>query len=910
MIELIKKRYKSIAMALSLLVALFGQWLLLRNQFFFALVLFIFAVAVFVTIVGEPKISSYSTPLQLQQMSYKRNRNYYILFGASLGLAIVSFFLFEGLRNSLFPWVIHIISIIVFLVSVAAISIKNQARPNLVPQAGISERNLLIIIMLLGAIIRFVKLDGQPFGLWFDEADFGLKAMQTLSDKSSFPVFFADIRVPAYFIYLMTLSFKIFGISIPTLRFVSAFFGVVTIAAAYFCGSELFNRKTGLLLAFLIAFSRWHLNWSRIGLDNITVPFFELLVIALLMRAFRRLRLMDFALAGLGLGLGLSFYASMRLFPVVIGLWFLAKWIRDRHVMRSTWPGLVVFSLAVVVSVIPIAQYALYNPQAFWSRINEASIFKGRTLQESWSPIVENTQEHLLMFNYKGDYNGRHNLPGQPMLDPISASLMVVGFGIALTRYKEPKYLLVVLWFLIMLLPGILSLDFESPQSLRAIGSLPAAYLLAVIPIYEIWKITETEYIKPIINGISIFLGIIFVFSAIYNLSLYFTYQSKSSDSWTQFSTRETIIGKKMAQVGDEASYYLSTFYHNTPTVRFLAPKITQTTKLETYDVFPLDNGDSERSIFFIDPEREPFFDLARKYFPNADFTKIKDPDGTTILFEMDIQAADYFAVQGLSASYYADLNFTGYPFYVDQQRHFQFQWDENNRGQYPFGVQMDGTIYIPDFGEYRFEIQSTEESKMFIDGQSVEVAGNISDNSSVKLAKGNHKIRIQTVANAGKFALFWQPMEGERQPLNSNNLFVPPVSANGLLGKYYASPDWSGEVAYAQIDPFINFYYHNQPLPRPYTVEWEGQIDIPTDGEYVFGLQSIDESRLFIDDALLIDDDIRDANVDVSLNLNAGKHAIRIQYADRTGYTYIKLFWTKPDGTTEIIPQEVLSLP
>ena len=57
MIELIKKRYKSIAMALSLLVALFGQWLLLRNQFFFALVLFIFAVAVFVTIVGEPKIS-------------------------------------------------------------------------------------------------------------------------------------------------------------------------------------------------------------------------------------------------------------------------------------------------------------------------------------------------------------------------------------------------------------------------------------------------------------------------------------------------------------------------------------------------------------------------------------------------------------------------------------------------------------------------------------------------------------------------------------------------------------------------------------------------------------------------------------------------------------------------------------
>ncbi len=910
MIELIKRRYKSIAMALSILVAFGGQWLLTRDQFFFSAVLFILSVAVFVTVVGETKISSYLPPLQLQKISYKKNRNNTILIAVSLGLAVLSFLLFEELEDSIFPWITHIASIIVFLVSVVTISIKNQARPDLTPKGGVSERYLLIAILALGAIIRFINLDGQPYGLWFDEADFGLKAMQILSGESSFPVFFTEIRVPAYFIYLIALSFKIFGISISTLRFVSAFFGVATIAAAYFCGRELFNRKTGLLLAFFIAFSRWDLNWSRIGLDNITVPFFELLVIALLMRAFRRLRLMDFALAGIGLGLGLSFYASMRIFPVVIALWFLAKWLRDRRFFHSTWPGLVVFSVAIVISVIPITQYALYNPQPFWSRINETSIFKGRTVSEASNSVAETTREHLLMFNYEGDHNGRHNLPGQPMLDPISASLMVVGFGFSLTRFKEPKYLLLLLWFLIMLAPGIFSLDYESPQSLRAIGSLPAAYLLAIIPVNEILKISDTDYIKVIKHGTSIFVGILFAILAVYNLSLYFTYQSKSSDSWTEFSTRESIIGKKMAQVGQDASYYLSTFYHNTPTVKFLAPKINHTTKLETYDVFPLDNSDNERSIFFIDPEREPFFDLARKYFPNADFNKIKDPNGTTILYEMDIQSADYYAVQGLDASYYSDLNFAGYPFFVTQQRIFQFQWDEISLGEYPFGVQWDGILYIPYFGEYRFEIQSSEESKMFIDGQPVDAGDNINENLAVLLAKGNHKIRIQTRAAGGNFALFWQPMDDERQPLGSNNLFVAPVSANGLLGQYYASPDWSGDVAYAQIDPFINFYYHNQPLPRPYTVEWLGQINIPQDGEYSFGLQSIDESQLFLDNQLLIENNSRDAYIQSEINLTAGLHPIRIRYADRTGYTYIILFWTPPEGIKEIVPQDVLSLP
>lgn len=80
---------------------------------------------------------------------------------------------------------------------------------------------------------------------------------------------------------------------------------------------------------------------------------------------------------------------------------------------------------------------------------------------------MENIRKHFLMFNWHGDPNGRHNLPGAPMLDSITAALFVAGVAHSLRRILEPHYLLLLVWVLISLLGGILSLDFEAPQALR-----------------------------------------------------------------------------------------------------------------------------------------------------------------------------------------------------------------------------------------------------------------------------------------------------------------------------------------------------------------------------------------------------------------------------------------------------------
>ena len=78
---------------------------------------------------------------------------------------------------------------------------------------------------------------------------------------------------------------------------------------------------------------------------------------------------------------------------------------------------------------------------------------------------------------------------------------------------------------------------------------------------------------------------------------------------------------------------------------------------------------------------------------------------------------------------------------------------------------------------------------------------------------------------------------------------FLPQIGNHGLLGSYFANDSWQSPPAYTQVDPWIHFYFHQPPLKRPYTVEWVGKIMIAKGGSYRFGLESIDESSLSIDD-------------------------------------------------------------
>jgi 4-amino-4-deoxy-L-arabinose transferase-like glycosyltransferase/sugar lactone lactonase YvrE len=895
-----------------------GQFQLETHHIQLAIIYFILAIGIFVFIFRkQPGPQTNLSSLQ-PVLKGKRLHKVYITGGAAVLFSALAFWMFTTSIPSIYPWLLHFVSLALLVLSVVwAHSANSKEEEDNVLSWSRLEILLLLAIFGIGLFMRLYRFNQIPFGTWFDEADNGLNALKILTEPGYLPVYVASTNLPAHFLYLIALSFQILGVSTLAIRAVSVVFGLATIAAGFFVGQELFDRRTGLVLAFLLAVSRWDVNWSRIGMHGITVPFFELLTIGLTLRALRRQHLLDYTLAGLSLGFGLCFYTPFRLFPVLIGLFFLAVWRVRKNFISLSWPGFAVFGLAVIIATVPISQLLITQPDTFLSRMQQTSIFTGKTMQEGIRAVAQTTREHLLMFNFQGDRNGRHNLSGEPMLDPISASLLVLGTALSLWRIRQPSSFLLVAWLVLMLAPGIFSLDFESPQSLRAIGSLPAAYLLAVVPIHALrqkWdKLTpstqDSEPKQTLRRAIIFSLPLILVLGALgyFNYHTYFDLQAISFESWDVFSTPETIVGNVMRGLGNQVNYYVSTFYFQVPTLNFLAPQVTAYNRLETHETLPLPFDSKKGVVMFVDADRKPFFQQAQQYYPHASFQEFKSPQGQTILYEIYLKTTDIAASQGLVASYYQNSNWSGSPGMVRNDTNFNFDWQDGDPAAFPFSVEWKGILFAPVYGTYHLVARSPSDVNILIDDVQVALTGAGVQTAQIKLAKGNHTIRIRTVAQSGHFTLLWQPPNGELGPIPLSSLLLPPITNNGLVGSYFANGNWQNPPAYVEIDPWIHYYFHNPPLPRPYTVEWIGKIKIANAGQYHFGLESIDESSLYIDNQQVVNDVSPNQYVEQAVDLPAGFHLFRLRFADRTGSTHINIYWSPPGSERTIIPSDVL---
>jgi 4-amino-4-deoxy-L-arabinose transferase-like glycosyltransferase len=882
-------------------LAVLGQYLLNQRMITLSIILFITAICLIIFSFRDSNNIEFHIPIRKIEIDSRSART---LFAISIGFAIISFILFSRQVSQIIPWIFHILSII-FLISGSIKITRNKfLSTSLFSFWQNSEIFVFIFIIILAVLVRIIRLEQIPFGFWYDEAVNGLNAVRIVQDPNYLPIFLGDTNLPAHFNYLIALSIKIFGESVFSVRFVSAIVGVLTVFVAYYTGSELFNRKMGLMFAFLFAVSRWDINWSRIGMHGVTVPFFELLSIGLLLRAIRTRKVYLYTFTGLSLGLGFLFYFPLRFFPIVIAVFLIFLCLRKREFLKFNWPGLVLIVISALLITLPLIQFTISHPNEFFSRMQTTSIFSNKTFEQAWQSIIQTTREHLLMFNYHGDNNGRHNLSGTPMLDPISGALFILGFAVSIRYIYKPKYFLMLCWFLLMLLPAILSLDFESPQSYRAIGSMPAVYLFAIIPIY---LFSELKNDRPDWGKNLLYQSIIITFVlmiSVVNISMYFNYQMKSTASWLEFSAKETIIGKKIASLGEDAVFYINSLYFGSPTINFLTPNLNYYHVLETYESLPLRFDNNREALIILDSSQSLLFEQIKNYYPNGDFIPIKEPNGSIILYEIYLKPKEISENQGLTVSYFNNSTFSGQPTIIQTEKFLDRVWENGNPMNFPFGVEWKGLLYAHAFGEYKFIIQNSEMSELILDNNQIVMVGN---DFTVSLAKGLHSISFRTIANGGDFEIDWQPPNEEIQPLTSASLYNSSISVNGLFGQYYSNSNWEGTPSYAQIDPYINFYYHNQPIPRPYSVEWTGFINIPDSEEISFRLESVDESMLYIDEQLIVDGGPSSSNIQKNVFLEKGKHPIRVRFSDYTGYTHIYMYWTLPGKEEEIIPPAVL---
>ncbi|MBN1219279.1 MAG: glycosyltransferase family 39 protein [Anaerolineae bacterium] len=787
----------------------------------------------------------------------------------------------------------------------------------------------LALVVGLALLMRLYHFPGQPFGIWFDEAEAGLQARRMLQEPGYRPVLYAPINITGHQLATYALALRWLGNTIYAMRLVSVLFGVGGVLAAYLFGRQAWGPRFGLLLAFLVAAARWHVNFSRIAMTGIDTPFFEFLSLFFLTRLWQRGRLRDAMWAGLTLGLGLVFYTAFRLYVLAVVLFALLgillwwRWLVGT-LQNGGWLAQLGRVLTLVVAawlvVMPVVKFALDNPDAFWYRTRQISVFNRRDHPDILKALSYSTGQHLLMFNYQGDNNGRHNLPGQPMLDPAMAVFLVLGFGLAVVRPRYPAHAFFLLLLPVSLAGGILAVDFEAPQSLRSIAVIPAVIYLAGLSLTVLGREAERT-LKPLPKAwLVVPTAALAGFVLVTNAYTYFGRQANNFASWNAFSTPETIVGRKMAKLGPGYSYFISPFLANHPSLDFLAPAAVDRHVLNLPDALPIRMSPHRPVTLFIHPDDVWIFDEAQTLYPNATFYTVvgwdEADEGPPVVYIAELQPADVASVQGLELRYWPDSDENllvrgpepdASPLQIDRVLYLNTTWPDESPVTGDFVAEWSGILYAPQYGSYNLRLVTPGPAYLEIDGYPVFDRSQGEQVTGLVLPQGNHTLRLRAKSAPGQVALYWQPPAQSEAAIPQWALYTPPITNHGLLGTFYPNDHWEGQPALQRVDPFLDTYFHFIPLNRPYTVEWVGWLDVPQAGLYQLGLRAVPEAQLFLDGQLLVTTMGLDEYTQNTINLDQGLHDIMVRFRDNVDRSRLHLYWGRPDGRFGPIPSNYL---
>jgi len=120
---------------------------------------------------------------------------------------------------------------------------------------------ILAVILAAASFLRLSHLGRQSF--WVDEINVYYAAQSfNAGEGLNMPSGFLYGRAPVY-TYCAALFSKIIGPGEVATRLPSAIFGILGVWLIYVIGARMFDRKTALVAALLLAFSHFAVGWSR-----------------------------------------------------------------------------------------------------------------------------------------------------------------------------------------------------------------------------------------------------------------------------------------------------------------------------------------------------------------------------------------------------------------------------------------------------------------------------------------------------------------------------------------------------------------------------------------------------------------------------------------------------------------------
>ena len=203
-----------------------------------------------------------------------------------------------------------------------------------------------------------------------------------------------------------------------------------------------------LIAATLLAVSAWSITLSRLGMSNIATPALLGLGMWALCASLIWPATFWFLLSGVFLGLAMMTYVgSVAVIGAALALLAVRVYIDLPYRRAGAWPGAVHLPAGFVLAALPLLIAAHLDPAYYYARMSSVALNHEYADWAHFIPaLLRNVGRHLLMFTVSGDQNGRHNLPGAPMLDPVTGSCFILGLGVAVRHLSRWIYQLLLLW--------------------------------------------------------------------------------------------------------------------------------------------------------------------------------------------------------------------------------------------------------------------------------------------------------------------------------------------------------------------------------------------------------------------------------------------------------------------------------
>lgn len=435
------------------------------------------------------------------------------------------------------------------------------------------KKNWLIILILFVAVfLRFYQLDSLPAGLHPDEAANGLDIISMIDNHNFAVVYDTNGPREALFFYLQAIfvwigkltHWAFLDFTPLSLRIAPAIIGVVTVYGIYLLGKELFNKNIGLFSAAAMAVSAWHIQFSRNGFRAIMAPLALIFMFYFFSRALKSSKAKDFIAFGVALALGFYTYLSFRLVPLALIAIIGYLLIFNFDFMKKNVKNIFISFAVFLVFMTPLFVHFVRVPEDIFGRASTSVFSTDGSGETPVQALANNVKDTILMFNFHGDKNFRHNLGGSAMLDPFIGILLWIGFFISLLGIKKIKNFILLVWFSVLSLPEILTGE-GIPHALRMVGAMVPLFLWASIGLEWLLKQSKVRHITTV--GVVLILLV----SGTFGFTKYFIEFPKYKDSREAYAYDMVGIANSIKSNPIGTKNILITGGYGTKTIEFVA---------------------------------------------------------------------------------------------------------------------------------------------------------------------------------------------------------------------------------------------------------------------------------------------------------------------------------------------------